>query len=106
MVTEMREQGKRNRQRVAPLGAVGGRMEEQRVPDGSRWIGTGSSITEFQRHCPLPYPFNKTSIKYRESIICPQIVICLKISMTMERFMGKEQLVFPSISMKDSNNIN
>lgn len=105
MVTEVREQGKRDRQRVAPLRPAGWRMEGQRVPDCSRWVGTGSSITEF-RHCPLPYPFNTTSIKYRESIICPQIVICLKISMTMERFMGKEQLVFPSISVKDSNNIN
>lgn len=74
--------------------------------DSGRQAGTGSSVVEFQPRCRIPYPFNKTNVKRGESIICPEVVICLKISMTMERFVGKEQLVAPSISMKDNNNIN
>lgn len=60
---------------------------------------------KFQPHHPVPYLFIKTSVKCPESIICPE-VICLKISMSMERFVGKEQLVASSISVKDNNDIN
>lgn len=79
---------------------------EQRVPGWWRTERHSSSVGKFQLRCPIPFPFNKMSVKCPESIICPGVVICLKISMTTKRFLGKEQLVASSISMKDNNNIN